>query len=487
MHSKIRSLATDTVVYGVSTVLGRFLTFFLTPLYSNFLSASEIGDVAAIYAMIAFISIVYSLGLEPAFMRFWKKDDEGNNTNVFRTAFLGVAVLSLVPTAFIMLFAPIISTSAVLQLEDAGGSIVRIAALIPFFDALVLIPFLKLRIQRKPGQFALMRLLSIVVNVVLNGLFLIGFGMHTQGVVLAGAFSSAVTFLFFAPSVRTAFSGLTGFIALIKPMLKYGLPTVPASLSSIIVQVADRPILLMLTSSATVGMYQTNFRLALPLMMFVTVFEYAWKPFYLTHREDADAKETFARILTLFTVACGVIFLVTSFFMPYLVRLPFVGGRFINPHFWPGLHIIPIVMLAYFFNGVFINVAAGLHISMKTIWLPVATGAAALLNVAATILLVPQIDYVGAAWAKVVAYIGSVLVLFYFAQHIYPMKYNFKHIAIAVVTCGVLYLLVDLLPKPSTGHIIAGALAIVGYGVLLVVAGVIGKSTIRSLTGLLQR
>ncbi|MBI2793917.1 MAG: oligosaccharide flippase family protein [Ignavibacteria bacterium] len=487
MHSKIRSLATDTVVYGVSTVLGRFLTFFLTPLYSNFLSASEIGDVAAIYAMIAFIGIVYSLGLEPAFMRFWKKDDEENNSSVFRTAFLGVAVLSLVPTACIMLFAQVISTSAVLQLEGTGASIVQIAALIPFFDALVLIPFLKLRIQRKPGQFAVMRLLSIVVNVVLNGLFLIGFGMHTEGVVLAGAVSSAVTFLIFIPSVRAVFSAQGGFIALIKPMLKYGLPTVPASLSSIIVQVADRPVLLMLTSSATVGMYQTNFRLALPLMMFVTVFEYAWKPFYLTHRDDADAKETFARVLTLFTVACGVIFLATSFFMPYVVRLPFVGGRFINPNFWPGLHIIPIIMLAYFFNGVFINVAAGLHISMKTIWLPVATGAAALLNIAATFLLVPRIDYVGAAWAKVVAYIGSVLVLFYFAQRIYPIKYNFKHVGIAVVTCGLLYLLVGILPKPSTPHFIASTLAIAVYGVLLAAAGVIGKSTINTLTGLLRR
>jgi O-antigen/teichoic acid export membrane protein len=311
--------------------------------------------------------------------------------------------------------------------------------------------------------------------------------MHTEGVVLAGAVSSAVTFLIFIPSVRAVFSAPGGFIALIKPMLKYGLPTVPASLSSIIVQVADRPVLLMLTSSATVGMYQTNFRLALPLMMFVTVFEYAWKPFYLTHRDDADAKETFARVLTLFTVACGVIFLATSFFMPYVVRLPFVGGRFINPNFWPGLHIIPIIMLAYFFNGVFINVAAGLHISMKTIWLPVATGAAALLNIAATFLLVPRIDYVGAAWAKVVAYIGSVLVLFYFAQRIYPIKYNFKHVGIAVVTCGLLYLLVGILPKPSTPHFIASTLAIAVYGVLLAAAGVIGKSTINTLTGLLRR
>lgn len=487
MHSKIRSLATDTAVYGVSTVLGRFLTFFLTPLYSNFLSASEIGDVAAIYAMIAFVSIVYSLGLEPAFMRFWKKDDEENNTNVFRTAFLGVAALSLIPTVLIMLFAPLVSASAVLQLDEAGAGIVRIAALIPLLDALVLIPFLKLRMQRRPGRFAVMRLISIVVNVVLNTLFLISFGMRIEGVVMAGVLSSAVTLLIFVPSLQAAFTGHAGFFTLIRQMLKYGLPTVPASLSSIIVQVADRPILLMLTSSATVGMYQTNFRLALPLMMFITVFEYAWKPFYLTHRDDPDAKETYSRVLTLFTVACGMIFLLTSFFIPYVVQLPFVGGRFINPHFWPGLHIVPIVMFAYFFNGVFINVAAGLHISMKTIWLPVATGVAAILNIGATILLVPRIDYTGAAWAKVAAYLGSVLVLFYFTQRIYPMRYNFRHIGVAVIICGALYLFIEMLPKPSATHFIASALALVGYGVLLLVTGVIGKSTVKTLSGLLRK
>src|SRR5210317_1745016 len=105
MQSKIGSLASDTMVYGVSTVAGRFLTFLLTPLYTNFLTASEIGDVAAVYAMIAFVNILYSLGLEPAFMRFWEKGDDHKNKRVYTTAFLGVAVLGVVVTLLTILFA----------------------------------------------------------------------------------------------------------------------------------------------------------------------------------------------------------------------------------------------------------------------------------------------------------------------------------------------------------------------------------------------
>ncbi len=347
MQSKIRSLASDTLVYGVSTVAGRFLTFLLTPLYTNYLSPGEIGDVTAVYAMIAFVNIAYSLGLEPAFMRFWVRDDEQTSQQVFRAAFLGVAAIGILVTIVTVILSPWIATSPVLQLEGNGADIVAIAALVPLFDALVLIPFARLRMQRKPRTFALLRLAAIGINVSLNVVFVVLWGWRVEGVVWAGALSSAATFLLFIPSLtlrRANFPSAPSITSLLKEMLHFGLPTVPASFSSIMVQVADRPILLLMTSSAVVGMYQTNFRLAIPLMMFVTVFEYAWKPFYLSHHHDADAKAIFSRVLTLFTIVCGAIFLVTALFMPYVVQMPFIGGRFINPAYWSGMTIIPIVM-----------------------------------------------------------------------------------------------------------------------------------------------
>lgn len=441
MSSKIARLASDTVVYGISTVLSRFLTFLLTPLFTNYLSKTEIGEIAGIYAMIAFVNILYSLGMEPAFMRFWNKDADAENHRVFATAFSTVTVLSVIVTALTIALAAPIAASPLLALGDQGAHLVQIAALIPLLDGLVLIPFAQLRMQQRPRVFAMLRLLSVAVTFVFTLLFVVQFGWHIEGALWAGVIGSAATFMVFLPGVvRTLRSAPAKVSDLRRQMLSFGLPTVPSNFSSIMVQVADRPIMLMLTSSSVVGMYQTNFRLALPMMMFVTVFEYAWKPFYLNHRHDEDAKQTFATVFTAFTAVCGAIFLMTSLFIEFVVQLPFIGGRFVNPDYWEGLTIIPVVMFAYFFNGVFINMAAGLHIEKRTGFFPVATGVAAVISVAATWLLVPPFGIMGAAWAKVFAYVVSAVMLYVFSQRIYPVRYEWSKVAMLVVASGVLYL-----------------------------------------------
>lgn len=486
MRSKITSLASDTLVYGVSTVLGRFLTFMLTPLYTNYLSASEIGEVTAIWSMIAFVNIIYSLGMEPAYMRFYERTNGEVSARVFSVAFYAVAGVGLVVTAATILLAGPISTSSLLRLSDDGAHLVRLAALIPLFDALVLIPFARLRMMQRPRSFALMRLLAIVVNVTLNMIFVVGMHMRIEGVIYAGIASSAVSFLVFLPSIRSTFQR-TFDTALYKEMVRFGLPTVPSNFSSIMVQVADRPIMLMLTSSAAVGMYQTNFRLAIPMMLFVTVFEYAWKPFYLHHRDDADAKETFARILTLFTAVCGVIFLITSLFMPLAVQMPFIGGSFINPRYWSGMHIVPVILFAYVFNGFMINFAAGPHITKRTAALPVATGVAAAVNAVATFIGIPLFGIEGAAWAKVIAYVAGAGVLYVVVQRIYPLRYDWLRIAGSMVAAGAIYAVVMLLPEGSVLQLSARILALPAYIVLLLLLGVIGTSTLRTLRGLVQR
>ncbi|MCX6140791.1 MAG: lipopolysaccharide biosynthesis protein [Candidatus Kapabacteria bacterium] len=491
MQSKIRSLASDTIVYGVSTVLGRFLTFLLTPLYTNFLSASEIGDVAAIYAMIAFVNIVYSLGMESSFMRFWERDEDASNKRVFSVAVVTVVVIGVVVTAITALFASTIASSSFLQLGEKGAMYVAIASLVPLLDALVLIPFARLRMQQRPRVFALLRLVSIVVTVGLNLVFVVAMGMHIEGVLLAGLLGSTATLLFFIPSLRgvlhTVTSEFEASKKLLKEMMRFGLPTVPSNFSSIMVQVADRPIMLMLTGSAMVGMYQTNFRLAIPMMMFVTVFEYAWKPFYLNHRNDPEAKGLFARVFTLFTIVCGALFLMTSLGMPYLVQMPFIGGRFINPHYWSGLGIVPVVMFAYYFNGVFINMAAGFHIEKRTSFFPVATGFAAIVSVAATWFLVPQYGIMGAAWAKVAAYVASAVILYIALRRVYPMPYDMLRVGATLLITGGIYAAAIMLPYDETSRVVAVASAIPAYFLLMFATRILGLSTLRTLIKSVKR
>jgi O-antigen/teichoic acid export membrane protein len=491
MQSKLRSLASDTIVYGVSTVAGRFLTFLLTPLYTNYLSASEIGDVSAIYAMIAFVNIVYSLGMEPAFMRFWDRNADERNGLVFSVAFLTVAVIGVIVTTSTLLAAGPIAASPFLNLAGDGARLVAIASAIPLLDALVLIPFARLRMERRPRTFAILRLVSIVVTVAMNLVLVVALDMRVEGALLAGVVGSASTLLFFLPSLRSVVPTVRRQVAeartLLNSMLRFGTPTVPASFSSIMVQVADRPILLMLMGNAAVGMYQTNFRLALPMMMFVTVFEYAWKPFYLNHRDDADAKAVFARVLTLFTIVAGVVFLATSLLMEYVVQLPFIGGRFIHPRYWSGLSIVPVVMFAYAINGMFINLAAGFHIEKRTSIFPLATGLAAAVSVGATWAFVPAFGIMGAAWAKVAAYAAGTVVLGVALVRVYPMSYDIPRIVVAILAAAAIYAGVLAVPVDGTPALLLRLAAVPAYVGVLIAARVLAPSTLRTMLSLVKR
>ena len=486
MSPSISSLASDTVVYGVSTVVARFLTFLLTPLFTNYLTKQEVGEVSGIYAMIAFVNIVYSLGMEPAFMRFWEKGNQENNDRVFNVSYLTVAMLGVGVTAVTILFAQPIAQSSLLQLGEGGSRYVALAAVIPLLDSLVLIPFARLRMQQRPHAFALMRLLSVGVTFVCTVLFVALYHWRIEGALLGGIIGSSATLVAFVPStLRTLRTSVPSYPRtpvpsswkpLLKDMLRFGLPTVPSNFSSIMVQVADRPIMLMLTSASAVGMYQTNFRLAIPMMMFVTVFEYAWKPFYLNHRDEPHAKDLFARVFTVFTAVCGAIFLITTFFIDDLVRMPFIGGRFINPEYWDGMTIIPIIMIAYFFNGVFINMAAGLHIQKRTAFFPVATSIAAVISVVATWLMVPSYGMEGAAWAKVAAYLVSAVMLYVFVQRIYPVKYEWGKVLWILMLCGIVWFgtgYVELIRELSGDNLVfpLGDILIQLAGIAVYIAG----------------
>ncbi len=491
MQSKIRSLASDTIIYGVSTVVGRFLTFFLTPLYTNYLTAGEIGDVSAIYTMIAFVNVVYSLGMEPAFMRFWDKENPQNNNRVFAISAAAVGLIGIVVTLCTVLFAQYIADSPTLSLGSEGGRLVAVASIVPLLDALVLIPFAKLRIEQRPKRFALLRLASIVVTVACNMMFVVLFDMRSTGVFISAILGSMVTLVLTLPMYRGVWGTLTSATSeskkLFTEMLRFGLPTVPSSFSSIMVQVADRPIMLMLVGNAAVGMYQTNFRLALPMMMMVTVFEYAWRPFYLNHRTDPQAKVLFSRVLTLFTAVCGFVFLVTAFFMPYIVQLPFIGGRFINPAYWSGLVIVPVVMFAYYFNGVFINLTAGFHIEKRTSFFPIATVAAAVVSIGGTWLLVPEYGIMGAAWAKVAAYVCSVGVLAVVLPRVYSIRYDLVRVGATLAFAGVAFAVVNIVQVQGAWDVVLRCSALLLYVLLLFIFRILGTAPLRTVLSMVKR
>ncbi|MBI4535472.1 MAG: polysaccharide biosynthesis protein [Ignavibacteriae bacterium] len=445
MFEKIKRLGTDTAIYGISTILGRFLTFLLTPLYANILPPSDVGIIATMYAYIAFLNVMYSYGMDSAYMKYTSTLELGNAKQTFTIPFLSLTLTSVLIS--ILLFWQAETLTGVINLSSSLKSVTVYAALILCLDAISLVPFASLRMERKAKQFAAIKLVTIVVNVCCNVVFLIMYRMGVEGVFLSGVVSSALAVVLLLPTILRQLT-LSLPSRVLAPLLRFGLPYVPAGLATMMIQVIDRPILEALTDKATVGIYQANYRLGIFMMLIVSMYDFAWRPFFLSHARDTEAKELFARVLTYFVLLMAAVFLVLSFFLENIVKWPVFWGRSILPEaYWSGLDIVPVVLLAYVFLGISNNMVAGIYIEKKTQHLPAITFIGAAVNVAANLALIPIIGIMGAALATLMSYAAMATVLYFTVQKYYAVKYEFERLAKIVVAAAIvfgLYLLVEL-------------------------------------------
>ncbi len=442
MLNKIKQLVNETLVYGILQIFGRFLTFLLTPLYTNFLTKTDNGDISYVWSILAFLNIIYSLGMESAFFRFYDKNDIEKSKSVFSHAYFVMFGISFSFTILILIFSNYIASH--ITSSPQGLSLIRLSAFIPLVDTIIMIPFALLRINHKAKRFALARFLAILVTIILNYIFLVTYKIGIVGVAYAQIFGNIIPFIILIPEVLKNLKFKIDK-KLLKDMFIFGLPTVPAYLSSIILQIGDKPLFKEITgSSEQLGIYNANYKLGIPMMLAVTAFDYAWKPFYLNNYKEEGSKQLYSRILTYYTIICAIVFLLVSLFIPYLVRMPFLGGRFINPEYWVGIGIIPIILGAYYFTGVYSNISAGFNISKQTKYLSISVGVSAILNILLNIILIPYFSYYGAAWATFLAYFINALILYYYSLKVFPIEYEFKRIFTIIIVTLSIYFIANL-------------------------------------------
>jgi O-antigen/teichoic acid export membrane protein len=433
MRAKIKLLASDAAIYGVTTLLTRSMSFLLTPLYTNALSnRAEFGVYAYLYSLLAFVNVIYAFGLDTAFLRFYSAKDTHKTEQAFSFSWWMIALIGTISTIVILFSADGIAN----WIPDLAGNgdLFRAIALIPLFDALTNVPYNLLRMQRKAKRFAVLRVLNVAINVCLN-IILVGYlKMGLMGIIIAGITSSFLAVLGVMPIImqwlRMKFDA-----ELSKEMIRFGVPTMPSAFSGMMLQVADRPIMTSIAGADMTGLYQANYRLGIPMMMLVAVFEFAYKPFYLSHHEDEDSPQLFARIFTYFMIIACAVYLLISLFIKDIVQLSFGGIYLIHESYWQGLGIIPIILAAYIWNGIATNMALGMHVSKKTGWLPIATGIAAVVNIILTFVLVPIFGIYGGAWATFIAYAVSAIILWYISSRLYPIPYEWSRLlGTAIVT-----------------------------------------------------
>ena len=426
MLDKIKRLGTETAVYGVSTILGRFLTFVLTPLYTHALSREDLGVVAYVYACIAFLNVVYGYGMEGAYMKYVSTLEIGDRKQVFSVPFLSVLLTSSVFTLPIILFR--LPIAQLLDVPVQHQHIIVYAGVILLLDSIALIPFAALRMDGKARVFAAVKITGIALNVVMNVLSLFVFHMGVQGIFLSGVISSAATVVMVLPVVLRM---LTRHLPrpLLPALLRFGLPSVPSGIAGMMIQVIDRPIMRSISGLAAVGVYQANYRLGIFMMLLVSMFDFAWRPFFLTHAKDPDARTLFARVMTYFVLVMTAVLVVLTLFLGDAVRWHiFFGRSLIAPEFWAGLEIVPVILLAYLFLGIYNNLIAGIYIEKRTALLPAVTFSGAGVNVIANYLLIPVWGLMGAAVATLLSYLVMAGMLFLMVQRIYPVRYEWARL-----------------------------------------------------------
>jgi len=443
MFAQIKRLGTETAIYGISTILGRFLNFLLVPFYTNVFAAGEYGIVAYVYSLIAFVTVIYSYGLESAYFKYSSTLELGNPKENFSTPFLSLVGSSLVFS--LVLTACTGTLGDLMHIPAEHHAILIFAIWVLALDALAIIPFAALRMEHKSATFATIKFLNIVINVAMNLVLLLKFRMGIEGVFISGFIASLATLIMLLPTIARHFAP-SFHTDLWKALLRFGLPYIPAGLAAMAVQVIDRPILRALTDDATVGIYQANYRLGIFMMLIVSMYDYAWRPFYFGVAKESNAKEIFSRVLTYLIVFMSAIFLLLTFFIEDVAKISVLGRHLIGPAYWGGFGIVPVVLAGYVFLGIHTNLSAGIYIEKKTQYAAPVTFIGALVNVVANYLLIPSFGMMGAAWATFLAYLCMAIAMYFVVRRIYPIQYEFKRIFKVAVAVGVVLVVYYLPP-----------------------------------------
>ena len=335
MRDKLKELTKDTAVYGISTIFGRLIGFVLIPFLSQFFSKEQMGIYGNIYSYVGFFNIVFIYGMDAAFLKFssFAKDEE--KQAIFSTPFIFV-ILSTVLISIIGIF-NLGNLGILMGLNTADYYLNYYVLIILFFDTIALIPFAHLRLKRKAKKFAFIKMINISLNLVSNIVLVGVYNFGIEAVLISNAVASIITFLILLPDVNEFIIWKVD-IQLLKKMLNFGLPYVPASLSAVAVQTIDRPILTYLTDLKITGIYTTNYKLGIAMMLFVGMFQYAWQPFFLNNAKEKNAKELFSKVLTAFVLAGSFMVLIISLFVDNFASFPISASRtIIDSKFWSGL------------------------------------------------------------------------------------------------------------------------------------------------------
>ena len=431
---KLTTIFKDTAIYGLSSIIGRFLNYLLVPLYTAQLSAASggYGIITNIYAYVALVLVLLTFGMETTYFRFTNKTHTDSQT-VYGTTLITVGSLSLVFAALVLLF-----LSPVSQLMGYGEhpDYVGVMAVTVAIDAFLCIPFAHLRQEKKALKFAALKLLNIVVSIVLNVIYF----HYMDGKDVGYAFYiNLVCTAMLAVCLVTEYTGFRWRLdtKLLRSMLSYSWPILILGVAGILNQTADKmlfPYIYQGDDKLTqLGIYGACSKIAMIMAMITQAFRFAYEPIVFAGVKDKDQHEMYAKAMKYFIIFTLLAFLLVVGYMDilkYIVR---------NQDYWVGLKVVPIVMAAEIMMGVYFNLSFWYKVIDKTIWGAIFSGIGCAVLLVVNIIFVPRYGYMACAWGGFAGYGVAMLASYFVGQKYYPLNYPMKDISLYVVLAFILY------------------------------------------------
>ena len=430
---KLKTIFKDTAIYGLSSIVGRFLNYLLVPLYTAKFSAASggYGIITNIYAYVALVLVLLTFGMETTYFRFTNKTHTDSQT-VYSTTLISVGTVSLLFAVLVLLLLTPIS-----QLMGYGEhpDYVGVMAVTVAIDSFLCIPFAHLRQQKKALKFAALKLLNIVMSILLNVFYFVWMNGNDVGYVFyINLFCTAIL----AVCLITEYTGFRWRLdsKLLRTMLSYSWPILVLGIAGILNQTADKMLFPYIYQGADMheqlGIYGACSKIAMIMAMITQAFRFAYEPIVFAGVKDKDQHEMYTQAMKYFIIFTLLAFLLVVGYMDilkYIVR---------NQDYWVGLKVVPIVMAAEIMMGIYFNLSFWYKLIDKTIWGAVFSGIGCLVLLVVNIVFVPKYGYMACAWGGFAGYGVAMLTSYFVGQKYYPLAYPLKEIGMYVVIAVVL-------------------------------------------------
>jgi O-antigen/teichoic acid export membrane protein len=438
-------LLSHTAIYGVGLVLNKSLGFLLLPVYTNYFTPADWGVFNIVWSLWIFLSVLYSLGFENSFMKYFIEEKNKTKKAQIYSSILAALVISSIAFSLCIYFGSS-SISSLLHFEDSikGVFLIKVLAILLFFDTIYRIPLLLLRAELNTKVYTYLTIITLILNLGLN-LFLI----IVQGYGIEAIFYSYIVSVFVTTVICLFVTSpyLTAKISYdeIKRQLSFGFKFIFIGLFILIIDISDRFFLKYYYNESVVGIYSANYRLGTVMSLIISAYKFSWTPYFMNLSENPDNKNIISKIFTYFVFTGLFLFLFFSFFIAPVVQLKIGGYYILNEAYWSGLKIIPVILLSYFFSGLHSNLTVAPFFSDRTDVLLKISVIGLIANLILNVWLIPKYEMTGAALSTLFTYIIMFTFLYYRSQKLFRINFELNKLAIIAILTIISYFAVFFL------------------------------------------